>query len=130
MFKDAIERLKSRNSKRISDKNKTISKSEPQGGSPDLPALAGEVTELLDSGTVSPETEKVKDWAVSKGISEVDAQDFAEEVISAYFETPSEDQKSDTSVTKSELGTEDEDKDKEKKEKKIQKRKTKKRERN
>ncbi|TGK41228.1 hypothetical protein [Leptospira andrefontaineae] len=103
MFKDAIERLKARNSKKAASKDNAISKSEQQGGSPDLPSLASEVTELLDDGSVSPETDKIKDWAVSKGVSEPDAQAFAEEVISAYFETPSEDQNLESKVSKSEL---------------------------
>ncbi|MCR1794906.1 hypothetical protein [Leptospira sp. id769339] len=113
MFKDAIERLKARNTKAATDKEKKISKSEPTSGSPDLPTLASEVTELLDDGSVSPETDKIKDWAVSKGVAEPDAQEFAEEVMSAYFETPSEDQNPESEISKSELGKETKDNGKE-----------------
>lgn len=53
--------------------------------------LAGEITALLDDGTISPETEKVKNWAVSKGLSEDAAEGFANDVISAYFSDDQED---------------------------------------
>lgn len=73
--------------------------SDPTGtGSPDnsgqdnLEILATEITGLLDDGTISPETEKIKKWAVSRGLSDDSAEDFANQVISAYFSEDDEDE--------------------------------------
>ncbi|RHX90250.1 hypothetical protein DLM76_20520 [Leptospira yasudae] len=96
MLVDAIDRLRSRLT------SKPIRKSE-NPGSPDLQSLASKVTTLLDSGSVLPETDKVKEWAVAQGVSDSDAGSFAEDVISAYFDD-SEDE--DSEVNKSELGSE------------------------
>jgi len=57
----------------------------PDQGESNEEILAAEITALLDDGTISPETEKVHRWAVSKGLSEEAAEDFANTVISAYF---------------------------------------------
>lgn len=75
--------------------------------------LAGEITALLDDGTISPETEKVKNWAVSKGLSEDAAEGFANEVISAYFDdsgSEEQGQKQEDNMTEEEV-KENEDKD-------------------
>jgi hypothetical protein len=79
--------------------SKEIQKSDPMGQSLDNPdqgesneeILAAEITALLDDGTISPESEKVHKWAVSKGLSEEAAEDFANTVISAYFSDEDED---------------------------------------
>lgn len=83
--------------------NKEIKKSEDPTGT-QLPEdsgqdkeeiLASEITALLDDGTISPETEKVKNWAVSKGLSEESAEDFANQVISAYFSDEDDEEEDD-----------------------------------
>ncbi|TGM99738.1 hypothetical protein [Leptospira yasudae] len=113
MISEAIERLRSRIA------SKPLKKSgEP--GTPDLQSLASKVTTLLDSGSVLPETDKVKEWAVSQGVSDSEAGSFAEDVINAYFDDSGDEEE----VNKSELGSEknddeeEEGEDKESKEKK------------
>jgi hypothetical protein len=79
--------------------NRSIKKSDPLGdslddqdqGNSNEEILAAEITALLDDGTITPETEKVHKWAVSKGLSEEAAEDFANTVISAYFSDNEED---------------------------------------
>ncbi|MCG6195657.1 hypothetical protein LFX25_20655 [Leptospira sp. FAT2] len=125
MISEAIERLRSRIA------SKPLKKSgEP--GSPDLQSLASKVTTLLDSGSVLPETDKVKEWAVSQGVSDSEAGSFAEDVINAYFDDSDDE---DEEVNKSELGSEkdndeeeEEGEDKESKEKKKKEKEKKKKE--
>ncbi|RHX83238.1 hypothetical protein [Leptospira stimsonii] len=82
MIQDAINRLKERL------KSKHVTKSNGLTGeeAPDIQTLASQVTTLLDSGTVVPETDKVKEWAIAQGISEGEAASFADDVIDAYFD--------------------------------------------
>lgn len=115
MLKDAISRLKER-------LTTNVTKSSINGS--DLQTLASTVTTLLDSGKVEPQTDKIKEWAVSKGLEEAEAISFAEEVIDAYFEDTM-----DETVSKSELGDslndeeEEEEEEKKKKEEKDKKKK-------
>jgi len=57
-----------------------------RGEKPDVQALATEITTLLDDGTVKPETDKIKEWAISKGLADSDADSFGKDVIDAYFD--------------------------------------------
>ncbi|AGS80484.1 hypothetical protein [Leptospira alstonii] len=115
MLKDAISRLKERLTTNVT--KSSINES-------DLQTLASTVTTLLDSGKVEPKTDKIKEWAVSKGLEEAEAISFAEEVIDAYF-----DDTTDETVSKSELGDslngeeEEESEEKKKKEEKDKKKK-------
>ena len=59
----------------------------PDGaGQPDEDALIQECIESLDKGELTADPEKVAEWAKSKGMSEESAADFAEAVLSAYFD--------------------------------------------
>ncbi|TGJ99848.1 hypothetical protein EHO57_13895 [Leptospira langatensis] len=82
-FTDSINRLKNK------IKERAVSKSDLGTGAqnPDITALASEVTTLLDDNTVKPEVPAVKDWAVSKGLSEEQAGTFATEVVNSYFDS-------------------------------------------
>lgn len=95
MIQEAINRLKER------VKSKHVKKSDGPTGeeAPDLQTLASQVTTLLDSGSVVPETDKVKEWAIAQGISEGEAASFADDVIDAYF-----DDNDGNEIAKSELG--------------------------
>ncbi|WP_078129761.1 hypothetical protein [Leptospira alexanderi] len=92
MIQDAINRLK----ERVKSKHVKKSDDPTSEDTPDLQALASQVTTLLDSGSVVPETDKVKEWAIAQGISEGEAASFADDVIDAYFD--------DNEIAKSELG--------------------------
>jgi hypothetical protein len=59
----------------------------PDGkGQPDEDALIQECIESLDKGELTADPEKVAEWAKAKGMSEESAADFAEAVLSAYFD--------------------------------------------
>lgn len=100
MLNNAIDRLKQRLATHTIRKSDDTASAE--NDAPDVEALASEVTTLLDAGTVTAETDKVKDWAVAKGLPDAEAASFADEVISAYFATDDDDA---GPVTKSELGS-------------------------
>ena len=55
-------------------------------GQPDEDALIQECIESLDKGELTADPEKVAEWAKAKGMSEESAADFAEAVLSAYFD--------------------------------------------
>ncbi|WP_061235093.1 hypothetical protein [Leptospira weilii] len=95
MIQDAINRLK----ERVKSKHVKKSDDPTSEDAPDLQALASQVTTLLDSGSVIPETDKVKEWAIAQGISEGEAESFADDVIDAYF-----DDNDGNEIAKSELG--------------------------
>lgn len=115
MISDAIDRLRSRLT------TKPIKKSETPG-TPDLQTLASKVTTLLDSGSVLPETDSVKEWAVAHGVPDSDAGSFAEDVINAYFDEADDE---DEEINKSELGSDDDDEETDEKEEKDKKKKDK-----
>lgn len=81
--------------KQVSAKGGTIRKADepmesspvPDGeGQPDEDALIQECIESLDKGELTADPEKVAEWAKTKGMSEEAAADFAEAVLSAYFD--------------------------------------------
>ncbi|HNM04832.1 MAG TPA: hypothetical protein PKK05_18105 [Leptospiraceae bacterium] len=53
---------------------------------PDEDALIQECIESLDKGELTADPEKVAEWAKTKGMSDEAAADFAEAVLSAYFD--------------------------------------------
>ena len=57
----------------------------PAEGAADQEALASEVTQALEAGEISPDTDAVKEWATGKGLSPEAAEDFAFNVLNAYF---------------------------------------------
>lgn len=68
-------------------KAESVSEPEPSHkGNPDPKQLAMEVVGLLDDGSISPDVQSVKTWSMSKGLADVSAQQFAETVVSAYFD--------------------------------------------
>lgn len=52
----------------------------------DLKQIATEVGTKLVSGELEPTTEVIKSFVKTKGLSDEDANDFAEEALSAFFE--------------------------------------------
>lgn len=52
----------------------------------DLKQIATEVGTKLVSGELEPTTEVIKSFVKTKGLSDEDASDFAEEALSAFFE--------------------------------------------
>ena len=81
--------------KQVSAKGGTIRKADepmepvpvPDGADqPDEDALIQECIESLDKGELTADPEKVAEWAKSKGMSDEQAADFAEAVLSAYFD--------------------------------------------
>ncbi|EKR56546.1 hypothetical protein [Leptospira interrogans] len=99
MLKDAIARLK----KRV-----TISNVLKSGDTePDLQSLASKVTTLLDAGSITADTDKIKEWAIAQGVSEESATNFASDVVDAYFDDTADE------IQKSENGSEENEKKKE-----------------
>lgn len=113
----SLTRLKKRLKESEVHKSSSIETKQISDGGPNLADLASEVTGLLDEGTVKPDIDKVKHWAISRGLEEEQASGFADTVINAYFD---EDSVSKSSATnKEEKNTERKDKESsEKKEKK------------
>lgn len=81
--------------KQVSAKGGTIRKADepmepvpvPDGADqPDEDALIQECIESLDKGELTADPEKVAEWAKTKGMSDEAAADFAEAVLSAYFD--------------------------------------------
>ncbi|MCL8311325.1 hypothetical protein M9Y90_11690 [Leptospira interrogans] len=98
MLKDAIARLK----KRV-----TISNVLKSGDTePDLQSLASKVTTLLDAGSITADTDKIKEWAIAQGVSEESATNFASDVVDAYFDDTADE------IQKSENGSEENEKEK------------------
>ncbi|WP_078125836.1 hypothetical protein [Leptospira alexanderi] len=95
MLKNAIRRLK----RRVNVSN--VLKS--GDNEPDLKVLALKATTLLDAGSITADTEKIKEWAVAQGVDEESAANFASDVVDAYFDE----------IQKSENGS-DEDEEEEK----------------
>ncbi|QOI53166.1 hypothetical protein [Leptospira interrogans] len=96
MLKDAIARLK----KRV-----TISNVLKSGDTePDLQSLASKVTTLLDAGSITADTDKIKEWAIAQGVSEESATNFASDVVDAYFDDTADE------IQKSENGSEENEK--------------------
>ncbi|AXR66565.1 hypothetical protein [Leptospira mayottensis] len=89
MLKSAILRLK----EKVSE-NTNISKSNIQDTKPDLEKLNGEVTKLLEAGSLLPEKEKIEIWALSQGLEEAEATVFAGDTVNSYFENSEEETKS------------------------------------
>ncbi|UNE65307.1 hypothetical protein [Leptospira interrogans] len=81
MLKSAILRLREKVS------NTNISKSNLNVSKPDLEKLNGEVTKLLESGSLLPEKEKIEKWALSQGLEEAEAIVFAEDAVNSYFKS-------------------------------------------
>ncbi|PJZ51525.1 hypothetical protein [Leptospira adleri] len=117
MIQDAINRLKER------VKSKPVKKSDGPTGedAPDLQTLASQVTTLLDSGSVVPETDKVKEWAIAQGISEGEAASFADDVIDAYFDDNDGNEIAKSELTESEKKSKEGEAEKEEKDKKKKK---------
>nr|WP_017850591.1 hypothetical protein [Leptospira interrogans] len=80
MLRSAILRLK----EKVSE-NTNISKSNLKVSNPDLEKLNGEMTKLLEGGSLLPEKEKIEKWALSKGLEEAEAIVFAEDMVNSYF---------------------------------------------
>ncbi|KAA1292989.1 hypothetical protein C4X99_03795 [Leptospira interrogans serovar Geyaweera] len=98
MLKDAIARLKRR---------VTISNVLKSGDTePDLQSLASKVTTLLDAGSITADTDKIKEWAIAQGVSEESATNFASDVVDAYFDDTADE------IQKSENGSEENEKEK------------------
>lgn len=61
---------------------------EPDGaGQPNKDALVDECLGMLDDGSLTADPESVQEWATSKGMSPEEAADFAEAILTDYFNT-------------------------------------------
>ncbi|EMO39533.1 hypothetical protein [Leptospira noguchii] len=103
MLKSAILRLK----EKVTESNK-ISKSDIAEQNPNLEKLNGDVTKLLEAGSLLPETEKIAEWARSQGLEEAQANVFAQDTVDSYFKNSEEETKKSNdqekeNVQKSEL---------------------------
>ena len=59
-------------------------------GQPNQEDLAAEVTRALENGDISPDTDAVSQWAQGKGMAPDAAEEFAFNVLNAYFDEGSE----------------------------------------
>ncbi|AGS80584.1 hypothetical protein [Leptospira noguchii] len=101
MLKSAILRLK----EKVTESN-NISKSDITEQNPNLEKLNGDVTKLLEGGSLLPEIEKIAVWARSQGLEEAQANVFAQDTVDSYFKNSEEETKKSNdqeNVQKSEL---------------------------
>lgn len=64
---------------------------EPNGVGDGKEALVDECLAMLNDGSLPADPQKVQEWATSKGLSEQEAADFAESILTDYFGTEDED---------------------------------------
>lgn len=60
---------------------------EPNGVGDGKDALVDECLLMLNDGSLPADPQKVQEWATSKGLSEQEAADFAEAILTDYFDT-------------------------------------------
>lgn len=63
---------------------------QPNGVGDGKDALVEECMGMLDDGSLTADPEAVQMWATSKGMSEQEAADFAEAILTDYFDTEGE----------------------------------------
>lgn len=63
---------------------------EPNGVGEGKDALVDECLAMLNDGSLPADPQKVQEWATSKGLSEQEAADFAEAILTDYFDTEDE----------------------------------------
>jgi len=60
---------------------------EPNGVGDGKDALVDECLAMLNDGSLPADPQKVQEWATSKGLSEQEAADFAEAILTDFFDT-------------------------------------------
>lgn len=60
---------------------------EPNGVGDGKDALVDECLSMLNDGSLPADPQKVQEWATSKGLSEQEAADFAEAILTDFFDT-------------------------------------------
>lgn len=63
---------------------------EPNGVGDGKDALVDECLAMLNDGSLPADPQKVQEWATSKGLSEQEAADFAEAILTDFFDTDEE----------------------------------------
>lgn len=64
---------------------------EPNGVGDGKDALVDECLSMLNDGSLPADPQKVQEWATSKGLSEQEAADFAEAILTDFFDTEDDD---------------------------------------
>lgn len=64
---------------------------EPNGVGDGKDALVDECLAMLNDGSLPADPQKVQEWATSKGLSEQEAADFAEAILTDFFDTGEDD---------------------------------------
>ena len=82
---------------------------EPNGVGDGKDALVDECLAMLNDGSLPADPQKVQEWATSKGLSEQEAADFAEAILTDFFDTEDDMEKGwDMDLPESEEGDDEE----------------------
>ncbi len=76
---------------------------EPNGVGDGKDALVDECLSMLNDGSLPADPQKVQEWATSKGLSEQEAADFAEAILTDFFDTEGDDEEIEADLQKAAL---------------------------